>query len=299
MLCFSSRNWLIIWICLEINTITFSFLLRHTNNLSEGIECGLKYFILQSRASACLLFCVLAFSEKTRKIKVGIPLLLLFKLGIIPVHTWFVLIGKKIKWPLLTTLITWQKTIPIYLITYSIKIPLLVRSILSIVFGTILQYKNNGRKTIIIYSSISNSCWIILSIILNIQLILSFCLIYFSSVFIIIKVIEKKQLNNSRKENELTLRFMLILTLAGIPPSLGFLPKWILFKEFVIRNISTIAFILFFFTAINFYVYLRLFTKTLTKKERVNIIKMKTNTAIKFTASFISIFGIVAIAIFC
>jgi len=174
LLCFSSMNWIIIWLCLEINTITFSFLIRHTNMQAEGIECGLKYFILQSRASACMLFCIIIFAEKTAKIKMGLPLLLLFKLGIVPIHTWFVLVGSKINWSMLTVLITWQKMIPIYLIIYSLKLLSIARAILSIIFGTILQYKNIKRKSLIIYSRISNSCWIVIAITINIQLIVVF-----------------------------------------------------------------------------------------------------------------------------
>ena len=162
-----------------------------------------------------------------------------------------------------------------------------------------MQYKNNKRKNLMIYSSISNSCWIVLSIILNIQLILTFCTIYFISVIIIIQVMMIKQLKTTKKRNELILRFLLVLMLAGIPPSLGFLPKWMLFKEFVLRNITTVAFIIFFFTTINFYVYLRLFLKTFTKREVTNTIELKHNTLTKFLAIFARIFGISNLAIFC
>ena len=246
-----------------------------------------------------MLFCIIIFAEKTAKIKTGLPILLLFKLGIVPIHTWFVLIGSKMNWSILTILITWQKTIPIYLIIYSLKIIALIRAILSIIIGTILQYKNIKRKRLIIYSRISNSCWIIVAILINIQLILIFCTIYFFSVAIIIQIIKIKQLKTTKKRNELIASFLLILILAGIPPSIGFIPKWILFKEFVLNNITTTAFILFFFTTINFYVYLRLFLKTLMKRESNNVIELKNNRFIKFIASFSTIYGIMFLAIFC
>jgi len=217
----------------------------------------------------------------------------------VPLHTWFVLIGTKMKWSLLTVLITWQKIIPIYLIMYSTKLIIIIRGILSITVGTILQYKNNKGKRLIIYSSISNSCWIVAAIILNAQLILTFCVIYFFSVIAIMQIMIIKQLKTTKKSTELITRFMLILMLAGMPPSVGFFPKWILFKEFVINNITTTAFILFFFTTINFYVYLRLFLKTLTKRENSNTIELKNNSLTKVTIITATTFGVTILSIFC
>lgn len=302
-LCFSSMNWIIIWVCLEINTITFAFLLRHINKDIKSIECGLKYFIVQSSASACLLFCVISYSEKTRKMKTIISTILLLKLGIVPIHAWFPSIGSKIRWVTLTVLITWQKAIPIYLMIFSMKILVIARASVSILIGTVLQYKNRNRKKLIVYSRISNSCWILLASILNIQLIIIFCSIYFSSVIISIKIIiekvPKRKKGFIKERNEIIVRFMIILILAGMPPSLGFFPKWMLLKEFVLNNISFIPLTLLFFTTVNFYVYLRLFVKTLSKKENRNIMLTELNTIIKFLVIFVRAFGLIILAVFC
>jgi len=41
---------------------------------------------------------------------------------------------------------------------FASKYFILIRAILSIIIGTVLQYKNIDRKKLIIYSRISNSC---------------------------------------------------------------------------------------------------------------------------------------------
>jgi len=228
--------------------------------------------------------------------------MIILKLGLVPIHTWFVTVGSKIKWKILTIMITWQKIIPIYLLMFASKYFILIRAILSIIIGTVLQYKNIDRKKLIIYSRISNSCWILLAALLNLQMTIIFCLIYFSIVIISIIILENKiQTKNEQLKDreEIVLTFITILILAGIPPSVGFFPKWILFKEFLQNNISFVALMIFFFTTVNFYIYLRLFIKVITKKENRNYSNIKMRKKTKVSIISLISFGVVLLSVFC
>jgi hypothetical protein len=72
-----------------------------------------------------------------------------------------------------------------------------------------------------------------------------------------------------------------------------------LFKEFIINNTFSVALILFFFTTVNFYIYLRLFLKTLTKKENRNFLVIKNSSLIKTSVLFGRFYGLALLAVFC
>jgi len=123
---------------------------------------------------------------------------------------------------------TWQKVAPIYLIIFSNKLILLLRAILSIVMGTIMQYKNNNLRLLMSYSSISNTCWIVTGVLLNLFIILMFILIYFLSVIVINFIFKTRTLIKSsgfKKTLNLYSVFLFILLLRGIPPTIAFVPK--------------------------------------------------------------------------
>jgi len=196
LFCFLSNNWLVIWICLEVSTLTFTFIVIINTQIKLEPEASIKYFIIQSRASALLLalFLLKFFSFLSRKEKIILRIILILKIGVIPFHLWFLRITKTLNWNFLTLLMTWQKVAPIYLILFSNKMILIIRATISMSVGTILQYKNRRLRIMIAYSSIANSCWIITGAVLNVLMIILFISIYFLAVAIINITFKKKPL---------------------------------------------------------------------------------------------------------
>jgi len=194
LFCFLSNNWLVIWICLEVSTLTFTFIVIINTQIKLEPEASIKYFIIQSRASALLLalFLLKFFSFLSRKEKIILRIILILKIGVIPFHLWFLRITKTLNWNFLTLLMTWQKVAPIYLILFSNKMILIIRATISMSVGTILQYKNRRLRIMIAYSSIANSCWIITGAVLNVLMIILFISIYFLAVAIINITFKKK-----------------------------------------------------------------------------------------------------------
>jgi len=73
--------------------------------------------------------------------------------------------------------------------------------------------------------------------------------------------------SNNQKMNKLILALNL-LSIAGIPPLIGFIPKWIILKEIIqINNRTLIIIIMLLISAINFFIYIRIINETLLYKK--------------------------------
>lgn len=304
IMCILSNNWLVVWMCLEVRTITFSFIVIIKRRTKEEPEAAMKYFIIQSRASGLLLalFLLKFFIIISRKEKTILRMVLILKIGAIPLHLWLLRVRKSLKWNLLTVLITWQKLAPIYLLLFSRKLIIIIRAIISIIVGTILQYKNNKIRLLIAYSSISNSCWIMIGIVIRTTITIIFISVYFLSVSIINLVFKNKaSIKNSRikKITRIHVIFFFILLLRGIPPTIAFVPKWMLIKEFSTQSMSFFSILFITFTAINFYIYLRLSLKLIINTERKNYHKIKINKIQTLFATIAVFCGILTMNVFC
>lgn len=162
---------------------------------------------------------------------------------------------------------TWQKIAPFILISYLIRnIIVIVCSILSVIFGALGGLDQSLLRKLIAYSSINHLGWIISSLLFNqtIWLIyflfysfLSFNLIYIFNLWKIFHINKIFSLFTQSKILKFTIIFNL-LSLGGLPPFLGFIPKWIVINLLTINNQSILIFLLIIFTLITLYFYLRI-----------------------------------------
>jgi len=108
-----------IWISLEMRILVFiPFMLIKKNFFS--VNSTLIYFIVQTLAGV-FFFCGIIIPLKDfywTILNLLIPFSLIFKLGIWPLFSWFPIISEIINWNRLIILTTWQKIIPLYIITY-------------------------------------------------------------------------------------------------------------------------------------------------------------------------------------
>lgn len=268
----SSRSILIFWILLEIASIMFIFLIQPEEERAKK-EILLIYFVSQSIAS--VVFLVSSFGVRiTAKVALQRPsriiiflvcLALAFKIAIAPLHQWVVKIGKRLMWKTILVLLSWQKLIPVMvLIKAPITTILALIASLRIFLGTLRQIKISSLKLIILFSSIRHLGWIIAPISLDIYLPLIYLFLYTCIFSAIALSLQKRALKSlflqftSLKVKEI---FLLILSLRGIPPLLGFLLKWISLKALIVR--ITIALTFTLIACIRFYIYMRIGFKAL------------------------------------
>jgi NADH:ubiquinone oxidoreductase subunit 2 (subunit N) len=132
-------------VILELNTIAYCRL-----NFDTPKESMLKYFVIQTIASALLIFGgVIRYSFLIR-------IALIIKLAAAPFHFWFISVCKKRSWINNKILLTWQKLMPIYLVMYTAKSLLLFFVLLSATIGSVFLINKKSFKEILALSSVFN-----------------------------------------------------------------------------------------------------------------------------------------------
>lgn len=209
-------------------------------------------------------------------------------------------------------LITWQKLAPIILISYEININIInIAVILSTIIGALGGLNQTSLRKLIAFSSINHLGWILIAIQINqsiwliyfiIYRLLRFNIIYYFNIF---KISHINQLFSSYFISK-PIKFMLffnLLSLGGLPPFLGFLPKWLVIQHTTINRQLFILIIIIIITLITLYFYLRVsysaFILNYTEINFINYIQFNKISIICYlTIRFISIFGLIFIPIF-
>lgn len=309
LIAISSYSWLRIWIGLEINLLSIIPLLKDRNNIFPS-ESALKYFITQSLASRILLLSIILslnlkefFIENFQFLTLIINSALLTKIGAAPFHAWFPEVMEGLNWITGLLILTWQKIAPIILIFYrcNLRIFFLLIILISTIFRGILGLNQIRLRKILTYSSINHISWILARILYSqVTWIIYFSiysLITFNIVIIFnfLKIFYLNQLFSSLNYSKsLKFSFLLnFLSLGGLPPFLGFFPKWLVINNLILNKFYFLRLLLILFTLITLFFYLRICFSTiiLNTKETLIYIPKKLNFKI-FLINFISLRGL-------
>uniref|UniRef100_Q6VW69 NADH-ubiquinone oxidoreductase chain 2 n=1 Tax=Amandava amandava TaxID=247729 RepID=Q6VW69_9PASE len=275
----SSNHWIMAWTGLEINTLAILPLISKSHH-PRAIEAATKYFLVQAAASALVLFASMTNAWHTGQWDITqlthpISCLILtsaiaMKLGLVPFHFWFpeVLQGS----PLTTGLIlsTAMKLPPmtlLYMTSPSLNPTLLTTmAILSAALGGWMGLNQTQIRKILAFSSISHLGWMAIIITYNPKLtLLNFYLyaLMTAAVFLTLNSIKVLKLSTlmTAWAKAPSLNAMLLLTLlslAGLPPLTGFLPKWLIIQELTKQDMTPAATIISLLSLLGLFFYLRL-----------------------------------------
>nr|AAF77239.1 NADH dehydrogenase subunit 2 [Drosophila melanogaster]AKN22343.1 NADH dehydrogenase subunit 2 [Drosophila melanogaster] len=315
----TSNSWLGAWMGLEINLLSFIPLLSDNNNLMST-EASLKYFLTQVLASTVLLFSSILLMLKNNMnneinesfTSMIIMSALLLKSGAAPFHFWFPNMMEGLTWMNALMLMTWQKIAPLMLISYlNIKFLLLISVILSVIIGAIGGLNQTSLRKLMAFSSINHLGWMLSSLMISesIWLIYFFFYSFLSFVltfmFNIFKLFHLNQLFSwfvNSKILKFTL-FMNFLSLGGLPPFLGFLPKWLVIQQLTLCNQYFMLTLMMMSTLITLFFYLRICYSAFMMNYFENnwIMKMNMNSInynMYMIMTFFSIFGLFLISLF-
>nr|APX40564.1 NADH dehydrogenase subunit 2 [Galeruca interrupta] len=286
----SAYSWFNMWIGLEINLLSIIPLMKSNKNIFPA-EASLKYFITQTLASTIILFAIILSLISSDYIPNNTDYwlmmimnsALLTKLGAAPFHAWFPEVMEGLNWMNNLILLTWQKLAPMVLIMYNLKMMwfLMFIIIVSSIISGIMGFNQTSLRKIMAYSSINHISWMLAGM-LNSKLIwLTYFIIYFFItlniviIFYQLNLFNVNQLFYSMNSNKLVKLFFIFnfLSLGGLPPFLGFLPKWIVIDNLVLNQMYTLSLILIISTLITLYFYIRLTFSTLTILMSENLIK--------------------------
>nr|AAQ97041.2 NADH dehydrogenase subunit 2 [Lagonosticta rufopicta] len=275
----SSNHWIMAWTGLEINTLAILPLISKSHH-PRAIEAATKYFLVQATASALVLFSSMTNAWHTGQWDITqlthpVSCLILtsaiaMKLGLVPFHFWFpeVLQGS----PLTTGLIlsTAMKLPPmtlLFMTSPSLNPTLLTTmAILSAALGGWMGLNQTQVRKILAFSSISHLGWMAIVITYNPKLtLLNFYLyaLMTAAVFLTLNSIKVLKLSTLMtawtKAPALNAVLMLtLLSLAGLPPLTGFLPKWLIIQELTKQDMAPTATIISLLSLLGLFFYLRL-----------------------------------------
>nr|YP_009503510.1 NADH dehydrogenase subunit 2 [Abroscelis anchoralis]AWX64118.1 NADH dehydrogenase subunit 2 [Abroscelis anchoralis] len=309
----SSITWLGTWMGLEINLLSFIPLMKEKNN-PYASESSMKYFLVQALASAVFFFSIIIISGlnfmnsetflATEFILMTINSSLLLKMGAAPFHFWFPEIIEGMSWINSLILMTWQKIAPMMILSYSLKSSSFIMMIIIMcsIIGSIGGLNQTSLRKIMAFSSINHIGWMISSFLMNEMVWLKYFSIYslISSAIILLfnsfNIFYLSQMFILMNKNILIKFSMLInlLSLGGLPPFLGFLPKWMIIQQ-LSNNYSFIVLLMILATLITLFFYMRIaYTSIMLNHNQMNfsISKVDKMSTMNFILTFMSLTGL-------
>lgn len=262
---FSSSQWFFLWVSLELLTLSFIPIIYFKSKTAKAAENIIRYFLLQRTSSLVLVWRLFNLEVFNSTIVVSLKIIavssLLLKLALIPTHAWFPQISIYAKKPVFFLLLSLQKTQP-FLIMFIIINPVNIIVIISIFISTImrpiLNIAQNNLKRLLVYSSISHRGWITAAIMYSLD---NWCLyfsIYIITLMLIIVVITTHtQQLLPKKKNHLFFFGMLMFSLAGLPPLLGFFPKLMVIRNIIAIRSLVLVTALLIGSVVDFFIYTR------------------------------------------
>nr|YP_004285971.1 NADH dehydrogenase subunit 2 [Zenaida auriculata]ADM26339.1 NADH dehydrogenase subunit 2 [Zenaida auriculata] len=275
----TSNHWMMAWTGLEINTLAIIPLISKPHH-PRAIEATIKYFLVQAAASALLLFSSMTNAWATGQWDITqlthptscllLTVAIAMKLGLAPFHFWYpeVLQGSSMTTALLlSTIMKLPPTTILFLTSHSLNPTLLATlAVISAALGGWMGLNQTQIRKILAFSSISHMGWMTIIIIYNPSLTLLTFYLYIlmtTTVFLTFNTTKTLKLTTMMtswtKTPMLNATLMLtLLSLAGLPPLTGFLPKWLIIQELTKQGMTPAATIMAMLSLLGLFFYLRL-----------------------------------------
>nr|UDD75301.1 NADH dehydrogenase subunit 2 [Ia io] len=279
LLVMTSSHWFMVWVGFEMNMLAIIPLLTKQHN-PRSTEAATKYFLTQATASMILMMAAIINLLNTGHWSISklinpmasttMTVALTMKLGLSPFHFWVPEVTQGIPLSSGLILLTWQKLAPLsvlYMIMPAMNLNMLmIMSLLSIAVGGWGGLNQTQLRKIMAYSSIAHMGWMTSVLIYNPTMTLLNLYIYIpmtTATFMLLMMNSTTTTTSlSHMWNKLPLVTLLILvimlSLGGLPPLTGFLPKWLIIQEMVKNNNIFTTTLMAIMALLNLYFYLRI-----------------------------------------
>nr|YP_010373811.1 NADH dehydrogenase subunit 2 [Malcus auriculatus]UPI55338.1 NADH dehydrogenase subunit 2 [Malcus auriculatus] len=264
----SSPSWMGMWMGMEINMVSFiPLMIKNKNN--KASQAMMIYFLTQSVGSLLLLFSILmnfiTYSPFMMKLFMSLLMMSLsLKLGVAPFHMWFPEMMCNMYWLEMSILMTWQKVAPLFMLSNILNDLMFVMIITSSVLGAIGGINTSSIRKIMAYSSINHMSWILMMMINQTQWYY-YLFIYTINVMMLSYYFHSNNLYfiNQIPNSTITLmeKFIyssLMLSMGGLPPFMGFLPKWMGINSMINNKMYLIMIIMVLMSLITLFYYMRI-----------------------------------------
>nr|UMB50466.1 NADH dehydrogenase subunit 2 [Chiloglanis sp. 'Luongo'] len=291
-LTFMSSHWLLAWMGLEINTLAILPLMAQHHH-PRAVEATTKYFLAQATAAATILFASTINAWATGEWNITClshpvattlaMMALALKVGLAPVHFWMPPVMQGLDLSTGLIMATWQKLAPFALIIQIAQTThpqlLMTLALLSVFIGGWGGLNQTQLRKILAYSSIAHLGWMVVIVQLKPQLTLITLIIYIlmtAATFLTFKLLSATKISTlatawSKAPLMTTIATLTLLSLGGLPPLTGFMPKWLILQELTTQNLPLIATIMALSALLSLYFYLRLcYSMALTMAPNTN-----------------------------
>nr|YP_010586537.1 NADH dehydrogenase subunit 2 [Rhyacophila kando]UZZ44351.1 NADH dehydrogenase subunit 2 [Rhyacophila kando] len=270
LLSVTSHSWMGVWMGLEMNLMGFipMIAMNNKNNMFMS-EAMISYFLIQTLTSINLLFFIIMFKLNLLNswlTELMMNFSLLMKMGAAPFHFWFPKIMSGLNWMNCLILSTWQKITPMVALSFCMNKTIIIMSIiLCALIGAWGGINQTSIRSLMSFSSISHLSWLIMSIMISMNMWSLYFMIYLILNSLIMLMFSYNnffylnQMFNNKINYLIYFNFLMnLLSLGGLPPFLGFLPKWLI--------------ILFISNKMKFVILIMLISTLMTLSFYINII---------------------------
>nr|YP_009271860.1 NADH dehydrogenase subunit 2 [Azemiops feae]AIM52671.1 NADH dehydrogenase subunit 2 [Azemiops feae] len=295
----TTTHWLMAWTCLEINTLSMVPIISKPHH-PRALEATVKYFLTQTLASMTILFATTMNALNTSNWEISltteattmkiITLALMMKMAAAPFHFWLpeVTLGTTMLTTL--TILTWQKIAPLAVLMANhnnINFTILNSSaILSILIGGLGGLNQTQLRKLMAFSSIAHTGWILATLILAPNISILTFTIYMATttpIFFTLNMTSTMTIKDmgtlwTTSPHIMMTTLITILSLSGLPPLTGFMPKWLILNKMTALNLTTEATIMAMSSLPSLYVYIRLtyiLTMTMTPHTSTSLMKWR------------------------
>nr|ABY75605.1 NADH dehydrogenase subunit 2 [Platysteira peltata] len=275
----SSNHWVMAWTGLEINTLAVLPLISKSHH-PRAIEAATKYFLVQATASALVLFSSMTNAWCTGQWSITqlthptscllMTAAISMKLGLVPFHFWFpeVLQGSSLTTGLLLSTAMKLPPMALLLMTSQSLNPALLATlaVLSVAVGGWMGLNQTQTRKVMAFSSISHLGWMAIITVYNPKLtLLNFYLyaLITAAVFLTLNSMKALKLTTLMTAWTKTpalgaILLLALLSLAGLPPLTGFLPKWLIIQELTKQGMVPATMAISLLSLLGLFFYLRL-----------------------------------------
>nr|AIF79971.1 NADH dehydrogenase subunit 2 [Cnemaspis stongensis] len=275
----ASHHWLLAWLALELNTLSILPIIMKPSH-PRATEATTKYFLIQTAAAAMLMFAGILNTWQTGQWSIThtpapyttaiMTTAIMLKLGLAPVHLWYpdVLQGSTMNTALILS--TWQKIAPLALLlmisNHLSPGALLTLGLLSALVGGWLGLNQTQVRKILASSSIAHMGWLISALAISPALMTLTLLIYITmttTVFSHMNTTNTKTIPDisttwTHSPALLLTTMLALISLGGLPPTTGFMPKWLILKELMTIELAPFALFLLLASLPSLFFYLRM-----------------------------------------
>nr|UZT67568.1 NADH dehydrogenase subunit 2 [Oberthuerella sharkeyi] len=283
IVCLTSNSLIYIWICLEINLMSFIPLILNLNkNFNDST---IKYFIIQSLSSSLFLYFIMfMFIKDSNMFILMIIMSLIMKIGIFPFFIWYLNIINNISWFNNFLFMVIQKILPlftIYIINLNfansmnlnlLKLFFFFIIILNSIMSVSMIFKVNSMKIIMGISSLNHMSWLLMIIMFDMKIFLFYYFIYMYlllNLTFLFDYFKIYSLKNIYKMNNMFGKIFIVtfvFTLMGVPPFIGFFLKSFSTKVLMMEYNYFIMYTLLMSSTIMFYYYMKLLLPIIINK---------------------------------